>query len=139
MAHPDFEDSGAAWEELRADMQKRTAPLQRAAARLYGAGLRGLFIPIPAIGPGTLVIVGRAHHLAALERSPEALRRAFQHDQPLAAWEALVGPVEAALAAGGGAAAAMLPVPEAGPDVRVVVGDLDDFHQIVRSLADEHE
>lgn len=138
MEHADFEDSGALLHEWMQEMDARSAELKRLALKLYTAGLSGVFLPVFSLGPGVLFIVDTAAKLEALRRSPDATLRALQHGLPHALWEPLLAPIRDALAAAGGAAGAMLKLNDEEPDVRLVVGDLETFEHLVRTLSDEH-
>jgi hypothetical protein len=138
MEHTDFEDSGAVLHEWMQETDAKSAELKRLALKLHTAGLSGVFLPVFSLGPGVLFIVDTAARLKTLCRSPEAMLRALQHGLPYALWEPLLAPIRDALAAAGGAAGAMLKLNDEEPDVRLVVGDLETFEDLVRTLGDEH-
>lgn len=128
----DFQDSGAAWESLKARMREANKPLFAASAKLLDAGLAGSIVPLSWGPPALLLLVGTTSQLRTALGSTDDARAAFERGRQLPVETAsLRDAVRHALGAAGGAGSLMLPLPDTNPTAYVVAGDVGEISRLV--------
>lgn len=133
---PGFQDSGAAWDALKARIDEANEPLRAAAAKLMDAGLEGHIVPLSWGPPALLLMVGPVSSLSQTIGSTPDVRAAFGRRRQLPVETALLlRYVRDALDAAGGASSLMLPLPHASPTAYVLAGDFGEISQLVLGQA----